>query len=74
MKGTAEKLAATMAWLRNRRKNETAPAPELFLFMKMALDPVQELLIFMNIAPAPEISFFTIWLRLQLRILFVFTH
>jgi len=44
--------------LQSRRKNDTAPAPEL--------------LVFMSVAPAPELSFS--WLRLQLRILFVFTH
>ena len=50
--------------LRNRGKNDTAPAPELFtniapateLFMSMA--PAPEL--FMNMAPAPELSFFMV--------------
>ena len=36
---------------------ETAAAPELFLFMNMALAPALELLVFMSIAPLPELFF-----------------
>jgi len=42
--------------LRSRRKNDTAPAPELLCFMNMA--PAPELLVFMSVVPAPELSFF----------------
>jgi len=45
--------------LRNRCKNDTAPIPEP--------------LVFMSVAPTPELFFF-IALRLQLRLLVVFTH
>jgi len=38
----------------------------------MAATP--ELLVFMSVAPVPELSFFMTWLWLQLRLVFVFTH
>jgi len=52
--------------LRSRRKNVTAPIPELF----MNIAPARELLVFMRVVP--EFSF--LMAQAQLRPLFVFTH
>jgi len=38
--------------LPGRRKNDTAPAPELLVFMSVSSDPVPELSFFMD--PAPD--------------------
>ena len=42
--------------LRSRRKNDTAPPPELLVVMSVPLAP--ELLVFITVVPAPEVSFF----------------
>jgi len=42
--------------------------------MKMAPAPAPELLVFVSVVPAPKLSFFKAWIRLQLRRLFVVTH
>ena len=44
------------SWLRSRRKNDTAPPPELLTFMSVPL--ASELLVFITVVPAPEVSFF----------------
>jgi len=49
--------------LRNRRKNDTATAPELFFSWFLSL---------MSVALALELSF--LWFPLQLRCMVVFTH
>jgi len=47
-----------ISWLRRCRRNDTAPAPELFVSMNMAPAPDPEFLVFMSVTPAPELSFF----------------
>ena len=58
------------AGLQSRRKNAGSGT----FFMNMAPAPAPDLLVIRSVAPAPEISLFIAWLRLQLRLLFVFTH
>ena len=69
--GQALSQYCLLAGLRSRRKNDTTPATELFLFMNMAPALAPELLVFISVAPALELSFFRAWLQLELRLLFV---
>jgi len=48
------------AGLRSCRKNETAPAPELLLFINMAPAQAPQLMVFMRITPAPQLFFFKV--------------
>lgn len=52
--GSVDQLQ-TLTRLWSRRKDDTAPAPQRFLFRNMAPAPV--LLVFMNITPAPKLCF-----------------
>jgi len=56
--------------LRSRRKNEITPAPA------PAPAPAPDLFVFMNVTPDPKpvFSYSIAWLRLLLRVQFVFTR